>query len=457
MANSCYNALIWSNYKRKNTAFMALWTDKHIESLVTDAGTRRDGHALAGKLSKWAELGHDANAAWGLVQGSGKDPYRVCVDLTDAATKCTCPSRKFPCKHAAGLLYLLAANAVPTATPKPDWVKTWMDSRQSKKQAAAAKAAEPKPVDEAAQAKRAAKREAKVEAGVAELRLWLEDLIREGLSDPRLKSYAFWDKIAARMVDAQMTPVARRLRMLGGSPFQRQSDWQALMADEIGRVYALTDAYLRLDQLPEPLTHDVRSQLGFSVKQDEIIASQPHIRDRWHVMGQVHEKEDRLMVRRVWLFGEQTRRYALLLDFTAGGVDFQQHYANGICLDADLAFYPSAHPQRAVVAKVHRSERSTFKPHLFPYSTIEMLLNAYADALAANPFIERIPAGVPRAWLNTKIMIDPKGTQLLLAKTLSGAWLNAVTGGDWLPVFGEWDGAEFRTLTLVSHDGWVEA
>src|SRR5690242_11834139 len=46
---------------------------------------------------------------WGLCRGSGKNSYRTAVDLTDDAApayQCSCPSRKFPCKHALALLLL---------------------------------------------------------------------------------------------------------------------------------------------------------------------------------------------------------------------------------------------------------------------------------------------------------------------------------------------------------------
>src|SRR4051794_40882014 len=80
--------------------------------------------AAAKKLATpkpWRGLGRDARAVWGECQGSAV--YQVRVDLGDLAAKCTCPSRKLPCKHALGLL-LLAANdpaSVPGAAA-PSWV-----------------------------------------------------------------------------------------------------------------------------------------------------------------------------------------------------------------------------------------------------------------------------------------------------------------------------------------------
>ncbi len=44
----------------------------------------------------------------GLCQGSGRQPYQARVDLAEPAFKCSCPSRKFPCKHGLALLLLFA-------------------------------------------------------------------------------------------------------------------------------------------------------------------------------------------------------------------------------------------------------------------------------------------------------------------------------------------------------------
>jgi len=98
---------------------MPQWTESDIQTHVTDANTLHDGRALA-RVAKWSGLGRDDHAAWGLAQGSGKNLYRVCVAIDDAATKCSCPSRKFPCKHAVGLMFLLAADMVALSDVRHD-------------------------------------------------------------------------------------------------------------------------------------------------------------------------------------------------------------------------------------------------------------------------------------------------------------------------------------------------
>ena len=81
------------------------WTAERVQGLAPDAASAKAGLGLAGPR-KWVSIGREDNALWGECQGSGKTPYRSQVDLTDGASKCSCPSRKFPCKHSLGLLLL---------------------------------------------------------------------------------------------------------------------------------------------------------------------------------------------------------------------------------------------------------------------------------------------------------------------------------------------------------------
>lgn len=93
--------------------------------------------------------------------GSGKEPYRTQADLNGPAFQCSCPSRKFPCKHSLGLLLLLVGNParVSEAAP-PDWVSDWTAKRNTTAEKKAVEAgAETVPPDAETAAKRTAERE----------------------------------------------------------------------------------------------------------------------------------------------------------------------------------------------------------------------------------------------------------------------------------------------------------
>lgn len=82
-------------------------TRERIESLAPDQASLAAALKLA-KPATWPVIAasDDAGVLWGECQGSGSQPYRVVVSPGDTGHKCTCPSRKFPCKHVLALLWM---------------------------------------------------------------------------------------------------------------------------------------------------------------------------------------------------------------------------------------------------------------------------------------------------------------------------------------------------------------
>ena len=111
----------------------------------------------------WSNLGRSESSLWDECQGSGKQPYRTQIDLGEPAFKCSCPSRKFPCKHDLGLYLLLDAEpALFNSGDAPAWVNDWLQSRQRRLEQKAAKP-EPSPEAAATASAQARKREEKRE------------------------------------------------------------------------------------------------------------------------------------------------------------------------------------------------------------------------------------------------------------------------------------------------------
>ena len=105
-------------------------TEDQILQLAPDAASVKAGQGQA-KTSKWPLLRCGERALWGHCQGSGSSPYQTIVDLTNIAFKCSCPSHKFPCKHALGLLLLYARSEVPPSSQdgRARVVTSWIDKR----------------------------------------------------------------------------------------------------------------------------------------------------------------------------------------------------------------------------------------------------------------------------------------------------------------------------------------
>src|SRR5262245_43098865 len=113
---------------------MTEWTLQQIQQLAPDAASMQAGQGLA-KASKWQSLGRNERLLWGECQGSGSNPYQVRVDVQDTAFKCSCPSRKLPCKHTLALLVLLVNGAVPVSTTLPAFVTEWSGNRAKRAEA----------------------------------------------------------------------------------------------------------------------------------------------------------------------------------------------------------------------------------------------------------------------------------------------------------------------------------
>jgi uncharacterized Zn finger protein len=81
-----------------------------VAGLAPDDKAVAAGRRLASS-AHWQGLGRSGRALWGECKGSRR--YQTRVDLSDLAARCSCPSRKLPCKHTLGLLFLAAAGEVP--------------------------------------------------------------------------------------------------------------------------------------------------------------------------------------------------------------------------------------------------------------------------------------------------------------------------------------------------------
>lgn len=440
-------------------------TAEQILALAPDAASAKAGTGQA-SLSKWSGLGGHTQALWGLCQGSGKEPYRAQIDLAGPAFKCNCPSRKFPCKHGIGLYLLYARDSAAfKETDAPQWVSDWLQSREERSEKKAAKEAEaatPEAIAarEAGQQRRQEKRQGNVEAGLSVLDSWLEDLAREGLATLRSKPSRDWEAMAARLVDTQAPGLAARVRRLGLSIYGGQpGNWELGAARELGQLALLRQAYARLASLPDGLQHEVRSAIGWTTVQEEVLA-EPGIHDRWLVLGSRTLDDGRVGSRATYLHGESTGRWAMLLQFSAGGQSLPPALPGGATYQGTVHFYPAAVPLRVVFAddmRLHDGAAGTQPASSAGPGMLAQEMQRYAQALAANPFIESWPMlleqvtpvcepGKATPWT----LRAANGEALVLDAAFRNAWqLHALAGGHPLTVFGLWQGYSFLPLSAM--------
>mgnify|MGYP003693760277 CR=1 FL=1 len=195
-----------------------------------------------------------------------------------------------------------------------------------------------------AAARRAEQRETRVASGLAELDRWLCDQVRQGPAASQQASYAHWDDIAARMVDAQAPGLAERLRALASVPHSG-AGWDGRAARGIR---APAPARRRLPpaeaRLPPPLRDTVRSRIGFSLRQADVLVARAADQGPLAGAGPARPRAGPDPTRRTWLRGRKTGRDALLLSFAAAGQALDDSLAVGADTDAGSGVLPGRGP-----------------------------------------------------------------------------------------------------------------
>mgnify|MGYP000901341420 CR=1 FL=1 len=453
-------------------------TREKIEALAPD----KSSFDAAMKLVKpigWPTLASDVQKTliWGECQGSGATPYRVNVALADLGYKCTCPSRKFPCKHVLAILLISIDQPARFAEGEaPDWVRDWLARRRKTPAAPQAKTegdeagpdrlATPEatppspPADpaklEAQRRRQREAREAKIADGLAELDQWLLDQLKAGLADFAQSAVDRCRTAARRLADAQAPGLASMLDQIPGDLLKLRPDDRAdFIIEQLGLVHLLAAAYRRQADLPEALRQDIRRAVGWSVKRDEVLEDKtaPHSSGRWLITGtRSILQADALRRIETWLIrldGDDAGRFACLVDFVPAsmGSTGSAFYA-GEEIEAEVVYYPSALPLRAVLAQ-HKSTPAN-GTRLKQTRSLATALDQWDDVLATQPFVHEWPLAVANA------QIVPVQRGFALSDATSGAALPlpdpqeaAVTpllGLTGLDAIGLWNG---RTFTLM--------
>ena len=442
-----------------NMSSVPLTADAVIALSPDDASTKAARGLVS--LAKWPLLGASEKAIWGACQGSGSKPYQTQVDVSGAGPvfRCSCPSRKFPCKHGLALLLLKVRESASFTAPEPAWVTEWLASRQERAEKKIEKiakaAAEPVVVDAAVRAKREAQRLQKMQAGAQELALWLDDRVRKGLANISAQDGAQWAAMAARMVDAQASGLGSRITA-AFSVVGQGATWHSRLLERLGSLQLLVDAMLRPERLPPLLWMDVRQAAGWPVEKEEVLLHGERVSDQWHVMAQMQEqREHRLKERRVWLLGHTSQRRVLVLDYAFGNAAFEQGWVVGQVCDATLAFYPSADAVRAILLEIKPHPKKPKKPEISSSTSAAMEWQGLAQRIAANPWGVNRPLYFHSVQLQRDdttwwLQITDAGEAQRIRTTVSedDVWrLMAMTGGLPFDVWGEWMDETLRLLT----------
>ncbi|OCC04543.1 hypothetical protein BA190_12585 [Labrys sp. WJW] len=445
-----------------------------VEELAPDQGSIDAARKLL-KPSLWPTIAQDEQGLiWGECQGSGSLPYRVVVAEADLGYKCSCPSRKFPCKHTLALMWMRADGKSFGPAERPDWVAEWLSRRRPSSGARpAATAGDDKPrasldaapveeeaaPDPKALARAAAQRErvrqereASVLAGLDDLDRWLQDQIERGLAGFQAMAVDQCRMLARRLVDAKAHGLAARVEQLPAALFAMPDEERGdFLVQRLGELFLIAEGYRRQASLPAALAADVRLAVGWTMTKEALFADPDALRQRgrWMVLASVNEVQpDKLRRLETWLGrldGGEGPRFAQMIDFIPVSVgNAGTLYAPGECLDAEMLFYPSSVPLRAIIAEqVGGMERiEAWQP---PAEDLPAAIEDYEARLAGKPWL----GDWPIAARDAIVVQTPQGAVLAAQQGEIALPLRARPGDDSLEalagiacnaVFGIWDG-----------------
>lgn len=421
---------------------MAL-SHENVEALAPDQSSLDAARKLL-KAASWPALASNGTGLiWGECQGSGATPYRVVVSEVDAGYKCSCPSRKFPCKHSLALMWLRADGKLTfAAATVPAWVNDWVSRRRgpsavpsstpaesgSKASIQATGSAVPENrLDPKAEARAAAARERNrqeredaILAGLDDLDLWISDQLDRGLAGFAAQSAPVCRVIAQRLVDAKASGLAARLEGLPARLFGLpEAVRPAAAIQELGLIHMLAAAYRchneGQDALPPGLKADVRQAIGWSLTREALLADPDatRARARWRVVAALSEVQaDRLRRLETWLWREteqEVPRFAVLIDFVPVATGAASSgYSVGDRIDAELVFYPSALPMRAQIAQSFSGAESFEDALALPDQSLYDAYRSYEQAMIQQPWLDVWPVSMTGARLRRH------GSQLFL-------------------------------------------
>lgn len=452
---------------------------KSIEALAPDQASLSAASKLT-KRSSWVRLERNVAQAliWGECQGSGANPYRTMADTGDQGYKCTCPSRKFPCKHSLALMWIEATAPQNFAEAEtPEWVSDWVGRRRKGSTTAQPRAAsgdknigeaatQPEvvaPEDPAAAQRRAAQQLKRAEntradnaAALDELDQWISDQLRLGLTGFIDAAGERCRRIAARLVDMKAAALAGRIDEIPSRLIALRGEERPEAAiRELGKLVLLAKAWRQSPDSP-----DLKRSISVSETRDQVLANPdaPQVTSSWEVLGEkIETRRDGLVSHSTWLLDVKADRprFALLLDFyPASAGRRSQAFSAGERFDARLVFYPSPAPLRALVAERLGEAREALA---WPVS------DAVQDPLAGHAARQDLAP-----WEAESPVVLPPGA--ILRDDRGAAWWRAEHAGDIaLPVAGDvpepvygialeataaiWNGARLELLAAQSPFG----
>lgn len=426
-----------------------MFNNEEISKLAPDDASLKAAKGLL-NFTKWGSLGQDEIALWGECQGSGSNPYQVRVDKSSPAFKCSCPSRKFPCKHGLALLFLLNQDASKfSQKTQPEWVSAWIQSRKNKEKP------EPKPIAPEEKEKKESKRLTLMQTGLEEAQQWMQDRLKQGLmhlpSQPEI-----WQEISSSMINHKLPGMANLFNAMGKTVLT-QENWTEGLSSQLGKTYFLSTLLENISFYPPAIAADIKQAIGVNLHKDEVLAQGNIAKDTWLILGQNLEEENDLWARRIWIRGETTNHWGLILEYSYKTPNFEQHYKTGSLYRGEVAFYPSNAPLRCIFTHAERAEGKS----VIPLSSLPQTLNKISTLIAKNPWQPTLPFFISHAipyMDENQCYAKIEDSVFKMSISEQHFWeIMSLSGGTPIALFAEWNGRTLSPLTSWKDDFvWIK-
>lgn len=412
--------------------------------------TSRDALKMS-KPAFWIKASRSEHILWAKYKGKSIQTYQCRVALKKRFYfHCNCSSKLQPCRHALALLILFLDKPTAFKPAKPaDAMLDWW-SQLSEKEPEPKKAKLPSGTSASLP-----KRLAKMKLGILELDTWLQDVMRQGLSNLAGESQSSLESIRQRLTDAGLGGLRGIIDEVE-EILTSSTRWPELILPPLARLKGLSKGLEKFDELKPIWQKEILLQCGVYVRKEELEAL-PIVEDQWAVLWtEITERADGGHQRKAWLYGQDSARYALLLEFNFREPKFVQLPSVGRWFKAALTYYPSPYPLRALL-------RWT-SPSTLPLETMDYLENFEAlqdhmrASLKMNPWQRSIPIAVNISGIYAKreqiLAIDHAQSVVELQIEQEPKWKLLAISQDFESsiLLAEYDGLRLRPIGLLANE-----
>jgi hypothetical protein len=385
---------------------------------------------------KWHALGRDAQGIWAEIPVKDKAPIQTKILLKPLSFSCSCVSYYYPCQHSLGLMLLwLEHPEAFSQTQSPAWF-IWSEAENIDDIEF--------PADK--------ERRARIETGLAELELWLHDLIRSGLEVARTRPPTYYQQMADRLLDATLGEVAKDIRQLS-SISAKNPRWHEEYLDILGRLHLLIQGFKRLDDLPQETKADLYLALDWPPD-----LSKETVTDAWHVVGRRIETELHRKIQKTYLWAEKEQRPALLIDVLDAKQSANTRLLPGVVAKATLGFYKSTSPLRAELISLNNITQPELPVE--GESSIKAASEKFIHIKTTNPWSRSYPIVlqdvVAEQHEGNWILRDSEGYFLSLPPRYGYGWYLRALSASGLWIFGDYDGSRFLPVSVWANDRLLE-